>query len=289
MTIAGLSEESSSSVVLVTEGQLQNFKIHYNDAGQGEAVVMLHGSGAGATSWANFHGNVDAFVEAGFRVVLIDLPGWGKSDPIVVETGSRNVINAAAVKGVFDVLGLGKAYLVGNSMGGITALQFAASYPERVIKLVTMGGAAGGPNILTPTPTEGIKRLNELYIDPTRANMDRMLEIFVHDPSRLTEALREMRYTNMLARRDHLENFAKTARVNPTHQLIPQVANNLAAIKVPVLAVWGAGDRFVPLEAGMRLLAIPDCRLHIFNRCGHWAQWEHADAFNRLVIDFLTL
>jgi 2-hydroxy-6-oxonona-2,4-dienedioate hydrolase len=289
MTIAGLTEESSSNFVLIRQAPLQNFKIHYNDAGQGEAVVMLHGSGAGATSWANFHGNVDAFVEAGFRVVLIDLPGWGKSDPIVVETGSRNVINAAAVKGVFDVLGLSKAYLVGNSMGGITALQFAASYPERVIKLVTMGGAAGGTNILTPMPTEGIKRLNELYIDPTRDNMDRMLEIFVHDPSRLTEALREMRYNNMLARRDHLENFAKTARVNPTHQLIPQVANNLAAIKVPVLAVWGAGDRFVPLEAGMRLLAIPDCRLHIFNRCGHWAQWEHADAFNRLVIDFLTL
>jgi 2-hydroxy-6-oxonona-2,4-dienedioate hydrolase len=282
-----LTEEDTSRFVSVNEGLLADFKIHYNDGGEGEVVVMLHGSGAGASSWANFNGNLAAIVAAGFRVLLIDLPGWGKSDPIVIKTGARNEVNAAAVKGVLDALGIEKVHLVGNSMGGMTALQFVVSYQDRVMKLVTMGGGAGGSNILTPVPTEGIKRLNELYVEPTKANLDRMLEIFVHDTSRLTSELRETRYNNMMRRPEHLENFAKTARVNPMHQAIPQVASSLANIKIPVLIVWGSGDRFVPLEAGMRLLAIPDSRLHIFNQCGHWAQWEHAAAFNRLVIDFL--
>lgn len=283
-----LSEEATSRFVSVTEGPLADFRIHYNDAGSGEVVAMLHGSGAGASAWANFSSNAAAFVEAGYRVLLIDLPGWGKSDPIVIETGPRNAVNAAAVKGVLDALGVAKVHLVGNSMGGMTALQCAVSYPDRVIKLVTMGGAAGGSNILTPMPTEGIKRLNELYLDPTRENLERMLAIFVHDTSRLTDELRERRYSNMIERPEHLANFAKTVRINPMHQAIPEVAGNLMAIKMPVLIIWGSGDRFVPLEAGMRLLAIPDSRMHIFNQCGHWAQWEHADAFNRLVIDFLS-
>jgi 2-hydroxy-6-oxonona-2,4-dienedioate hydrolase len=289
-TVTKLSEEATSRFANVTEGSLKDFQIHYNEAGagEGEVVVLLHGSGAGASSWANFGGNLDAFVNAGFRTLLVDLPGWSKSDPIVVETGARNVINAAAVKGVLDHLGIDKAHLVGNSMGGMTALQFAVSYPLRVTKLVTMGGGAGGPNILTPMPTEGLKRLNELYVEPTRENLQRMLDIFVHDPSRLSNELIEMRYENMLRRPDHLENFAKTARINPGHQAIPEVSSNLAGIKIQTLAVWGNGDRFVPLEAGMRLLAIPNSRLHIFNQCGHWAQWEHAEEFNRLVIDFLS-
>jgi len=283
-----LSEEATSRFVTISEGPLTNFKIHYNDGGDGETVVMLHGSGAGASSWANFSRNVDGFVAAGFRVLLIDLPGWGKSDPIVIESGFRNVINAAAVKGVLDALEIDTVYLVGNSMGGMTSLQFVVSYPDRVRKLVTMGGGAGGSNILTPMPTEGIKRLNELYVEPTEANLNRMLDIFVYDTSRLTPDLREIRHQNMMRHPEHLENFAKSARVNPTHQAIPEVANNLAGIKAPVLIIWGSGDRFVPLEAGMRLLAIPDSRLHVFNQCGHWAQWEHAEAFNRLVIDFLN-
>ena len=53
--------------------------------------------------------------------------------------------------------------------------------------------------------------------------------------------------------------------------------------------VWGRDDRFVPLDHGLKFIwGIPDAHLHVFSRCGHWAQWEHADAFNRLVFDFLT-
>ena len=142
-----ITRESTSRNVKVTEGPLKDFNIHYNDAGSGEVVAMLHGSGPGASGWSNFHRNVDAFVQAGYRVLLIDSPGWSQSDPIVVEQGPRIVYNAAAIKGVLDALKIDKAHLIGNSMGGTTALQFALSYPERLGKMIVMGGGGVGPMI----------------------------------------------------------------------------------------------------------------------------------------------
>ncbi|MNE45379.1 2-hydroxy-6-oxononadienedioate/2-hydroxy-6-oxononatrienedioate hydrolase [compost metagenome] len=91
----------------------------------------------------------------------------------------------------------------------------------------------------------------------------------------------------MLARRDHLENFVRTLEVNPRQ--FPDFSPRLAEIKAQTLVIWGRNDRFVPMDTGLRLVAgIPDSELHVFNNCGHWAQWEHADKFNRMVLDFLT-
>ncbi|MCT7009258.1 alpha/beta fold hydrolase, partial [Salmonella enterica] len=87
------------------EGDL-DLQLHYNDLGEGaETVVMLHGSGPGASGWANFNRNIEPLVNAGFRVILMDCPGWSKSDTIVSE-GSRSNLNAQALKGLLDVLGL---------------------------------------------------------------------------------------------------------------------------------------------------------------------------------------
>lgn len=100
---------------------------------------MLHGSGPGATGWANFSRNIDPLVEAGYRVLLLDCPGWGKSDAIV-NSGSRSDLNARILKSVVDQLGIDKVHLLGNSMGGHSAVAFTLSWPERVAKLVLMGG-----------------------------------------------------------------------------------------------------------------------------------------------------
>ena len=69
-------------------------------------VKAMMSSGPGATGWANFNRNIDPFVAAGYRVLLINCPGWGQSDPVVC-TGSRSDLNAGAVKGVLDALGIG--------------------------------------------------------------------------------------------------------------------------------------------------------------------------------------
>lgn len=280
-----LSESASSRFVRIREGEL-DLQLHYNDLGQGaQTVVMLHGSGPGASGWANFNRNLEPLLEAGYRVILLDCPGWSKSDPIVCK-GSRSDLNATALKGLVDALELDRVHLIGNSMGGHSAVAFALSYPERVGKLVLMGGGTGGASPFVPMPTEGIKLLNGLYREPTIDNLKKMMNVFVFDPSELTEELFQTRLDNMLARRDHLENFVASLAANPKQ--FPDFGPRLGEIRAQTLIVWGRNDRFVPMDAGLRLLAgIPNSTLHVFNNCGHWAQWEHAAAFNRLVLDFL--
>jgi len=281
-----ITDASTSRFVRIKEGEL-DLQLHYNNAGSGdETVVMLHGSGPGASGWSNFNRNVGPLVAAGYRVVLMDCPGWSKSDT-VVSTGSRSELNARALKGFMDAIGLDKAHLIGNSMGGHSAVAFALAYPGRVGKLVLMGGGTGGAGPLVPQPTEGIKLIGALYRDPTIENIKRMMNVFVYDTSNLTDDLMQTRLENMLARRDHLENFVKSAEANPKQ--FNDVGHRLGEIAAPALLVWGRDDRFVPLDVGLRLLAgLRDADLHVFSRCGHWAQWEHADKFNRMVIEFLA-
>ena len=279
------SEAASSRFVRIREGEL-DLNIHYNDCGAGsETVVMLHGSGPGASGWANFNRNIEPLVAAGFRVILMDCPGWSRSDSIVC-SGSRSDLNARVLEGLLDALDIDRAHLIGNSMGGHSAVAFARANPERVGKLVLMGGGTGGASPFTPMPTEGIKLLQGLYREPSIDNLKKMMAVFVYDSSDLTEALFQARLDNMLSRRDHLENFVKSLAANPRQ--FPDFSPRLGEISAQTLIVWGSNDRFVPMDTGLRLLAgLPNAELHVFNRCGHWAQWEHADKFNRLVLDFL--
>ena len=197
---APLTEAATSRFVRIQEGDL-DLQLHYNDAGEGaETVVMLHGSGPGASGWANFNRNVEPLVAAGYRVILMDCPGWSKSNPIVC-TGSRSDLNARALKGLLDAIGLERVHIIGNSMGGHSAVAFALANPARVGKLVLMGGGTGGPSQFVPMPTEGIKLLQGLYRDPTIESLKKMMAVFVFDSSSLTEELFQARLDNMLSRR----------------------------------------------------------------------------------------
>ena len=284
--MSAITEASTSKFARIKAAGL-DLQIHYNDAGNGETVMMLHGSGPGASGWSNFHRNVEYFVNAGFRVILPDSPGWNKSDPIVIEKGQfRSEINAAAIKGLMDVLGIDKAHLIGNSMGGHNAMSFAINYPERLGRLIMMGGGFQGISSFVPMPTEGIKRIGELYRDPTPEKLKAMLDVFVYDPSKLTPDLIQGRMDNMMKQRQHLDNFVTSFNNNP--RMAPDFTPHLANVKARTLVTWGRDDRFVPLDLGLRLVCgMPDADLYVFNRCGHWAQWEHADKFNRLVTSFI--
>jgi 2,6-dioxo-6-phenylhexa-3-enoate hydrolase len=113
-----------------------------------------------------------------------------------------------------------------------------------------------------------------------------MLDVFVFDPSAITEELRQSRWAAIQQNLQHLKNFgASMARVPLSAW---DVSPRAPEIKAATLLVWGRDDRFVPIDHALKLLyTLPDARLHVLPRCGHWAQWEQAEAFNRLVIDFL--
>jgi len=264
----------------------RSFRLHYHDTGAGEAVILLHGAGAGAGGWSNFSRNLPALAAAGFRALALDCPGFNGSDALLVEQ-SRAGLNAQAVAGLMDELGLERVHIVGNSLGGASALEFALAFPQRLGRLVLMGPGGLGPSLFQPLPMEGIKLLMGLYREPTRENLQRMLQVFVHDPSRLTPELVEGRFASMMARPEHLKNFVESFARNPA-TLLQDLSPRLGEIAHRSLVVWGRDDRFVPLDHGLKLVwGLRDARLHVFGQCGHWAQWEHADAFNRLVIDFL--
>ena len=281
-----ITEASTSKFAKIRDGEVE-FNIHYNDAGpqNGEVVVMLHGSGPGASGWANFSRNVEPLVTAGYRVVLMDCPGFGKSDT-VLNSSSRSDLNGRILKGLLDVLGIERVHVVGNSMGGHSAVAFALANPASLGKLILMGGGTGGPSQFVPMPTEGIKLLNLVYRDPTLENLKCMLNVFVFDPSSLTEDLMKTRLANILARRDHLENWIGSLAANPKQ--FSDYGPRLSEIAAPALIIWGRDDRFVPFDVGLRLVwGLQNAEFHIFSRCGHWVQWEHAEKFNRMVLDFL--
>jgi 2-hydroxy-6-oxonona-2,4-dienedioate hydrolase len=267
--------------------EVPNFRIHYVEAGQGHPVVLLHGSGPGATGMTNFAPNIGPLAEK-FRVLAIDMPGWGQSDTQTEETGRDHV---AALIGVLDTLGIEKAALVGNSMGGMTSVATAIAHPERVSHLVTMGAPAPTTPIFSPGdgPSEGMKVLLQAYREPTPANMKRLVQVMCFDPEMATDELAEARSQAALSRPDHLESWNSQFTGPPSLPPYFRLGDQLAAIGVPTMAIHGRDDRVVHFENSLHLVArIRDSRLVLLNRCGHWAQIEHAAEFNRLVASFVA-
>lgn len=279
-------QQTASSHLIEINLSNASYKIHYHDCGSGEkVVVMLHGSGPGTTAWANFSGNITPLTDAGYRVIVMDCPGWGKSSPVICQT-SRSDLNATILMALLDELGIRNVHVVGNSMGGHVAVAFTLAYPDMVGKLVLMGGGTGGKSLFQPTPAEGIKRLQKAYREPTLENLRAMMDIFVFDPSALTDAMLEARLASIQAYPEHLENFVRSQALFPAQ--FPDVNHRLTEIKSPTLIIWGREDQFVPLDIGFRLVAgIPHAELHVFNHCGHWVQWEKQSRFNSLLLDFL--
>lgn len=274
---AHLSEAETSRYIDTPHG-----KIHLHQAGTGHPIVMLHGSGPGATGWSNFNPNM-AQLAGDFQVIAPDMPGWGKSDSVTYE--DRDHVTSAIH--LLDALGIEKAAFVGNSMGGATSLKVAARHPDRVSHVVSMGAGAPGPRIFSPGngPSEGLKVLHRGYRDPSPETMRELVDIMTFDKEFATEELVLQRSENARARQDHLDNFAAgLGRPRRGEASMDEIAS----IKAPTLVIHGRDDRVVHFEAGLRLVSmISDSRLLLLNRCGHWAQLEHADEFNRVVRDFI--
>jgi 2-hydroxy-6-oxonona-2,4-dienedioate hydrolase len=262
----------------------KEWDIEYYEAGDpnAQAVIMLHGTGAGATGWSNFYPNVGPLSD-NFRAIAMSFPGWGDSSEHVPTAAGRSADNARAVKLLMDELGIEKAALVGNSMGGAATIQFAVDYPDRLSHLITMGAGAPGVNIIQPAGlTEGLQIIREVYQDPSPENFRRLVSIMVYDSSFVTDDLLQARSSAALANRNHLTNWLKPSPVIPTDVV------KLGQYQGPALIMHGRDDRVVNMEGSMRLLTIlPNSRLHIFNHCGHWAQIEHANELNWLVREFI--
>ena len=265
--------------------------LHYEEAGshKGTPVVMLHGGGPGASGMSNFGRNLPAFAER-FRTLVVDQPGYGKSDKPAVQ-GNYFTFAAAALKDLLDELGIDQAHLVGNSLGGGTAVRFALNFPERTERLVLMGPGGLSLNVFSADPTEGVKRLAEVGAPPgpSREKMAAFLRTLVFDQRLITEDLISERYV-VACDPDSLAAMASMGAsfFDPASYEQGLLWREAHRLRNPVLLIWGREDRVNPVDGALvALKMIRRAQLHVFGGCGHWVQLEKFAEFNRLAIDFL--
>jgi 2-hydroxymuconate-semialdehyde hydrolase len=256
-------------------------KTNYHDQGQGAPVLLIHGSGPGVTAWANWRLTMPALAK-NFRVIAPDMAGFGYTErPANARYTMANWVDHAL--GLLDALKIEKVHVLGNSFGGGLALALAIRAPERVSRLVLMGSAG----ISFPI-TEGLDRV--WGYTPSLENMRGLLDVFAFDRALVNDDLARMRYEASI-RPGFQEAFAQMFPA-PRQRGVDGLASSEDAIRAlahETLIIHGREDKVIPLNNSFRLLSlIPYAQLHVFGRCGHWTQIEHAAKFNQLVENFLA-
>ena len=264
--------------------------LRYYDVGSGPTVLFLHGSGPGVTGWRNFRGVLPTFSQH-HRCLILEFPGFGVSD----DWGGHPMITAqGTVVPFLDALGVERVDIVGNSMGGGVGINTAINAPERVSRLVTIGGI--GTNVFSPGPSEGIRLLQEFTEDPTRQRLIDWLRSMVYDQELVTEQLIEERWAlatdpeTLTAARRMYGKAAFTAMMTAMAASdAPLPWSRMHKVTAPTLLTWGRDDRVSPLDMALiPMRTIPNAELHVFPNCGHWAMIEAKSTFESVVSGFLA-
>jgi 2-hydroxy-6-oxonona-2,4-dienedioate hydrolase len=254
-------------------------KIHYLEAGSASnpTVILLHGLGGDATNWAM---TIPA-LSGKYHVYVLDQIGFGKSDKPITNYRVSMLVEFLDV--FCKKLGIQKASLVGNSLGGWTAASFALAHPEKVDKLVLVCAAGytgkrwGGPEMtkealaaLNPSTTEDLKRLFSLIF---------------YNKAMLTDQFVETQLTNKFKRGD---GYTINSFIESIVRGEDFLDGKAKAIKSPTLALWGKNDGLTPLGIGKAFVEdIQGAQLVVIDNCGHVPQMEKAAEFNAELLKFL--
>jgi len=255
-------------------------KTNYLEAGSGEPVIMLHGSGPGVSALANWQHNIHALAQR-FHVLAPDIVGFGATErPDDIIYSLRTWTDH--VWAFLDAHDIGKTAIVGNSLGGRIALQMATDRPDRITKMVLMGAPGVGMTL-----TDGLIALRGY--EPSREAMrDLLRAYFAVNPAMITDDLVETRYAASIA--DGAYEAYRTMFYDPRHagSELGITEDEVRAIATPTLLVHGREDKVVPVQVSMTMLGLlPNADLHVFSACGHWTQIERADEFSVLIGDYL--
>lgn len=256
-------------------------KTNYLEAGKGDPVVLIHGSGPGVTSYANWRLVLPALAE-NFRVLAPDMVGFGFSErPANIEYGVQTW--ADQVVGLMDTLELPTAHMVGNSFGGAIALRIATQHPDRVGKLVLMGSMG------VPFPiTEGLERV--WGYEPSFENMRKVLDVFAYSRDLVNDELAEVRYRGSI-QPGFQESFAAMFPA-PRQRWVEAMCtpeDDIRRLPHRTLIVHGREDQVIPVQTSLRLMELIDnADLSVFSHCGHWSMIERTADFNRSVSEFFS-
>lgn len=251
-------------------------------AGEGQDVIMMHGTSGHMEAFSR---NIRAHVEAGFRCHSIDALGHGFTDKpdynFEIPRYVEHVIN------YMDAMGIEKAHLAGESLGGWTAAILTLNHPERVrsLQLIAAGGTKANPEIMARLIKSTTAAVMDDDIDLTRKRM----HLLMHDAKDATEELVETRYAiyHQPAFQKNLHNLLclQNMEIRQRNMMRSEQLNKITA---PTLVIWGRNNPFGEIpEADQMHADIPGSELHLFDECGHWPQHERAELYNPLAIEFL--
>lgn len=266
-----------------TIARVGDLDISYHEIGSGPPLLMLHGTGPGASGWSNFRRTAPAFADR-YRVIVPDLPRYGRSSKVPIQ-GPRLTVLSGIIAGFCEAIGATGANIIGNSMGGQVAMKLAIDRPELVRRLVVIGSPPLGPSVMGPSPAEAIRLIEGYYrgSGPSIDKMRQLLTTLVYDPALVTDEVVRDRYESSVTPETIEANKAPLWEKE-------SLEGQLDRLTAPILIVWGQDDRAAPLDIALRMLReLPDGRLLVFSRCGHWAQVEREAEFNQAVGSFFEL
>jgi len=260
--------------------EANGIRTNYLESGSGdEHVVLVHGSGPGVTSYANWRLVLPVLGED-FHCVAPDMVGFGYSErpenpDYSVQTWADQTL------GVMDALGIERAHMIGNSFGGAIALRLATQHPERVDKLVLMGSMGVDFPI-----TEG---LNAVWgYDGTLEGMRSVMGYFAYDKELTGAELAQVRYEG--ATQPGFQESFSSMFPEPRQRWVEAMTTpekEIGALPHRALILHGREDQVIPLSNSYKLEELLDnADLGVFSHCGHWSMIERTDDFNRLVRDF---
>jgi pimeloyl-ACP methyl ester carboxylesterase len=284
MNAVARQQPAASTRLEPRQARVGRARIFHYDVGAGPAVVLVHGFNHHAEAWVR---NVGVLADAGFRVIALDLPGFGRSGVPPMRYSLRGY--AEFLASFMDALDIDRAHLVGSSMGGAIVLKTAIETPARVIT-VTGVDPAGMFNSVPKVWALAGHPLARAALRPLlgrRWLLERSHARAYHDQALSTplqvdvmaEAYTQPGY------RDHILGMAETMLLAPDGRLL---WDDLPRLERPVMVVWGRQDRTLPLQHAYRAAhRMPSVELKIYDHCGHLPMYERADAFNRDLVDFL--
>jgi 4,5:9,10-diseco-3-hydroxy-5,9,17-trioxoandrosta-1(10),2-diene-4-oate hydrolase len=260
--------------------------IRYVEAGEGPVIILVHGLADSLLSW---YRNIDALADAGFRVIVPDLPGSGLSDkPDHLEYSSD-----AAAEFIFDFaheLEISEMSLVGNSAGALISGMFALKHPETVAKIALIAPSGFGKKVPWPVRAISVPVLGNLLYQPwLNQRIGITKRLFHRPPSLLAELLPEMNRLKALP-------GTRTAVIRSIRSNInllgvrenAYIQDNLKRSAIPLLTIWGSEDKVIPIEyAENARIALLGSIVKVIQNCGHWPQMEKPDQVNHMLINFL--
>jgi pimeloyl-ACP methyl ester carboxylesterase len=267
------------------------YKTRVVEAGRGEALVLIHGVGGHAEAYSR---NVVRLGQQ-YRAMAVDLVWHGLSEKPPYDKQIPTF--AAQIIDLLDSLGIDRAHIEGESLGGWVALWIALHHPDRIAKMIlnTTAGIHFGHGVVQERPEEGRQLLRQRSMEaiqnPTRETIRKRLEWLMAAPDRVTDELVEVRYrmyadpeTRRALTDVYNNSFGDGDSVS--YRLEPE---RLKEVKAPTLVLWTDKNPGAGPDVGRYVKSlIPGASFYCMMDAAHWPQWEHPEEHDRIVMQFLS-